>query len=202
MLTTGDRITGPFGEATVSRAEQADVPGVLAVFDSAVSWLTRKGLSGQWGTTPFSAIPNMHKQFVDWIAASTLFVARIDGAVAGTMVITDDVPSYAEHMWGRFPDTALYIEAFATARSLEGLGLGRALLQWAEEYANRNGKSELWLDCWADNPDLCNYYTRAGYNARGLLVVNQWHARLFEKQISHVQAERVLQNSPSRIGNR
>lgn len=194
---SGDRIVGLFGEAWVSQAAQSDVPGVLALFDDSVSWLTEKGLSGQWGTTPFSEIPNMHRQFADWIADGTLFVARLDGAVAGSIVITGVVPKYAATMWESFPYTAFYIEAFATARSLEGRGLGRGLLQWAEQYASRNGKTALWLDCWADNPDLCNYYRRSGYEARGLLVVNQWRARLFEKQLSPVEATRGVQSSPA-----
>ena len=32
-------------------------------------------------------------------------------------------------------------------------------------------------------PGLCDYYERAGYEPRGLLVVNQWRARLFEKRV-------------------
>jgi GNAT superfamily N-acetyltransferase len=181
---SGDRITGPFGEAWVSQATHADIPGVLAVFDDAVGWLTQKGLSGQWGSTPFSEIPNMHTQFADWIDDGTLYVARLDGEIAGTIVVTGEAPKYAAHMWDSFPNTGLYIEAFATRRSPEGRGLGRRLLQWAEDYAKQNGKSVLWLDCWADNPDLCDYYERAGYEPRGLLVVNQWRARLFEKQVA------------------
>jgi GNAT superfamily N-acetyltransferase len=179
-----DRITGPFGEAWVSRAEQSDVPGVLAVFDDAVRWLTQKGLSGQWGTTPFSAIPNMRRQFEGWIDDGTLYVARLNEKIAGTIVVSEEVPKYAAGMWESFPDGALYIEAFAAKRSPEGRGLGGGMLRWAEDYAREKGKSVLWLDCWADNPELCHYYERAGYEPRGLLVVNDWRARLFEKQIT------------------
>ena len=57
----------------------------------------------------------------------------------------------------------MYIEAFATSTVARGCGLGRSLLQWAEDYAKQKGKSVLWLDCWADNSDLCDYYERAGY---------------------------------------
>jgi GNAT superfamily N-acetyltransferase len=193
-------ITGPFGTAQVTRANVSDVPGVLAVFDEAVAWLTQKGLSGQWGTTPFSAIPNMHNQFIDWIHDGTLYVARLNGTVEATIVLTDQAPKYAAHLWHSFPSTALYIEAFAATRSPQGRGVGLALLKWAEKYGKESGKTMMWLDCWADNPDLCKYYEQAGYEARGLLVVNEWRARLFAKQLSNdmkLESAPGLQGSPA-----
>jgi GNAT superfamily N-acetyltransferase len=82
-----------------------------------------------------------------------------------------------------FPETALYLEALTTKRSLAGRGIGREILRWVDEYALQHGKTAIWLDCWADSGALVSYYRNAGYEPRGQFGVKEWRGQLFEKQL-------------------
>ena len=181
-------ITGPFGTLEISVAHAADLPGVLRLFDDAVAWLNARGVTGQWGTTPFSASPRSGPRFMGWIDAGALFVARQDGRIVGTVALAAQPPAYAAHFWETFPATAYYLEAFATARDRAGEGIGGALLAWAEAYARQRGKATIWLDCWADSRDLVAYYQRAGYTPVDTFSVGEWRGQLFHKALEPDEA--------------
>ncbi|MGO1049604.1 hypothetical protein [Crossiella sp. CA198] len=68
------------GRLTVRRGTVRDADTMLALFDDAVRWLTERGHTGQWGTAPFSAIPQRVQQVRGWGAAGALRVAERDEA--------------------------------------------------------------------------------------------------------------------------
>jgi ribosomal protein S18 acetylase RimI-like enzyme len=177
-------ITGPYGQASMAQATEADLPGVIALFDEAVAWLVSRGITGQWGTTPFSELPAMRARFHEWITEGTLFIARVDGVLVGTVVLSERIPGYALHVLPEFPEHAFYLEALATSRALAGRGIGRDLLRWAEDYAVAKGKRAIWLDCWADNSALVAYYTGAGLVPQRDFMVGNWRGVLFHKRLS------------------
>ena len=178
------KITGPYGEAWITRAGREDLPEVLALFDESVAWLVARGQEAQWGTTPFSELPRAHDRFMQWVEAGALYVARVGGRLVGVVTLSETVPYYATHLFESFPDTAYYLEAFTTARSMSGQGIGRDLLRWADQYALQHGKTTIWLDCWAGKPALPNYYQAAGYIPRQEFNVGEWRGLLMEKQLS------------------
>jgi GNAT superfamily N-acetyltransferase len=182
-MTFPQPISGPFGTLEISVAQPDDLPEVLGLFDDAVAWLNARGVTGQWGTTPFSASPRSGPRFMGWITPGALFVARQDGRIAGCVALAAQPPTYAAHFWREFPATAYYLEAFATARDRAGQGIGRALLAWAEATARRRGKDTIWLDCWADSPGLVAYYQRAGYTPTDTVTVGEWRGQLFHKAL-------------------
>jgi GNAT superfamily N-acetyltransferase len=177
------KITGSCGTLWIIPACAEDLPELLSLFDDAVAWLVRRGITQQWGTTAFSEIPQMHKRFMEWIDRGELFVARSDDKLVGTLALSKVAPHYVAHLWQSFPESACYLEAFTTTRSLVGQGIGQALLQWAEHYALQQGKNTMWLDCWADNHALCGYYQRAGFAPRSEFLVGEWRGQLFEKSL-------------------
>jgi GNAT superfamily N-acetyltransferase len=161
---------------------------VLGLFDDAVAWLNARGVTGQWGTTPFSASPRSVPRFMGWITPGALFVARQGGRIVACVALAEEPPTYATHVWPHFPATACYLEAFATARDRAGEGIGTALLAWAEGYARQQGKDTIWLDCWADSPGLVAYYQRAGYTPTGTVTVGESRGQLFRKALGPEQA--------------
>ena len=142
-MTFPQPITGPFGTAEISIATAEDLPEVLGLFDEAVVWLNGRGVTGQWGTTPFSASPRSEPRFMGWITPGALFVARQDGRIVGCVALAEQPPYYAAHFWQVFPATAYYLEAFTTARDRAGEGIGTALLVWADGYARQQGKDTI-----------------------------------------------------------
>ncbi|HEX8597957.1 MAG TPA: GNAT family N-acetyltransferase [Chloroflexia bacterium] len=183
-------ITGPYGEASITRATADDLPEVLALFDEAVVWLVERGQEAQWGKVPFSRLPGAHARFNQWIEAGALYVARIDDRMVGTVALSETPPQYAARFFDGFPATAFYLEAFTTKRWMSGQGIGRDLLRWAEQYAVEHGKASIWLDCWAGKPALPNYYQAAGYIPRREFALGDWQGLLLEKPLAPVEEER------------
>lgn len=177
------RVRGKYGELSIARATEGDLPDLLKLFDEAVAWLVEKGITGQWGTRPFSEMPSMVARFRGWIEDGTLFVGRIEGEIVGTVVLAEKIPQYALKTLPEFPDPAFYLEAFSTARSMAGQGVGGELLRWAETYAQEKGKAGIWLDCYADNHQLVEYYRRQGFAEISQFFVGGWRGMLFYKGI-------------------
>ncbi len=187
-MTFPQPISGPYGTLEISVAQAADLPDVLGLFDDAVVWLNERGVTGQWGTTPFSASPRSGPRFMGWIDAGALFVARQAGRIVGCVALAEQPPPYTAHFWPVFPATAYYLEAFATARRMKGQGIGGALLAWSDATARQQGKTTIWLDCWAGSPGLVAYYTRAGYTPTATFTVGEWRGQLFERRLPPAEA--------------
>jgi GNAT superfamily N-acetyltransferase len=148
-----------------------------------VRWLVERGIVGQWGTQPFSDQPKTREEFMGWIDRGEMFVARSNGAPVGTVALAETPPSYIAHHWETFPETAFYLEALTTKRSLAGQGIGREILRWVDDYGLQQGKTAIWLDCWADSEALVSYYRNAGYETRSTFGVKEWRGQLFEKRL-------------------
>jgi GNAT superfamily N-acetyltransferase len=176
-------LTGPHETLLITPAQREDLPEVLALFDETVAWLVSRGIVDQWGTAPFSEHQSRWAQFQRWIDRGAMFVARHHNKIIGTLAVGGEAPWYLTRYYPEFPPSAFYLEAFTTSRSVAGRGIGRTLLQWAEQYTLQSGKSELWLDCWADNPDLCCYYQGAGFVPREQFNVGEWRGQFFDKQL-------------------
>lgn len=167
----------------IDKATHHDLTEVLALFDQAQTWLHRRGLSGQWGTVPFSTNPAIVTRFQEWIGGGHLHVARSEETVLGTLAINPQPPAYLAAQCAPYLRQARYLEAFTTHRDHAGQGVGKALLQWAEATARQQGIDWLQLDCWAGNPNLRRYYQRAGFAEVSIFTLGTWQGMLFEKYI-------------------
>lgn len=172
---------------SISQAQKDDLVSILNLFDEAVVWLCQRGLEKQWGTEPFSTLPKRREQFMKWIEQEIMFVARLNERIVGSLALNPLAPWYIAARWEHFPSSAFYLEGFATSRAFIGQGIGRILLQWAEQYTCECGRTTIWLDCWGENALLVRYYQQMGFTTHGTFMVKEWQGQLFEKQI--VQAE-------------
>lgn len=87
--------------------------------------------------------------------ASGLFVARLDGQVVGVVAVSEQ-----EHWSGQVD---AYVGELVTAASFEGRGVGRALLERAEEWARDRGLARITLETGAGNSRARAFYARQGY---------------------------------------
>lgn len=170
-------------EIEIRVATRADVPRILTLFDGAVGWLVERGISGQWGTRPFSDHSHAEERFLAWIDPGVMFVAQIDGEIVGSLAISEHPPAYAEAACVGLPGPVYYLEAFVTDRSRAGQGIGRTMLAWAERRARDRGIGSLQLDCWSGNPALVAYYQRAGYVPVRRFEVGTWIGQLLVKEL-------------------
>lgn len=173
----------PGSQIEIVRATRADLPRIIALFDEAVQWLVERGITGQWGTVPFSEHPDVEQRFLGWIDPGAMVVARLGGEVVGCLAMVPHPPDYAADACAGLPGPAHYLEAFVTDRRLAGVGIGRKLLGWAEGDARRRGLRWLRLDCWAGNRELVSYYQRAGYLPVRQFGTGSWIGQLLVKDL-------------------
>ncbi len=182
-MTLPQTMQSPGDEMTIAPATRDDLFPLLKLFDGAVTWLNAHGLGNQWGSELFSTSLERQRQFLRWIDAGVFFAARLQGQIVGSVTLSPTPPWYIAKRWETFPISAFYLEAFTTARTHAGQGLGRALLQWAEYYTLETARTTIWLDCWAGNPALVHYYQQAGFTPHEIFPVHEWRGQLFEKRL-------------------
>jgi GNAT superfamily N-acetyltransferase len=145
---------------TVRAGDGSDAGAVLGMLDGAVAWLTALGRTGQWGTTPFSAIPARVAMIAEFTAEpGRLFVADLDGQPAGALAVgaaPEHIPPVCE------PE--LYVNLLVTDRAYAGRGVGAALTAHARDLTLARGLGLLRVDCYAgDDRALVRRYVALGF---------------------------------------
>lgn len=150
---------------------------MISILEEAGQWLLERGIY-QWLPGSFS-----RDRIANSIESGQIYLAKQGEEAIGTLTLqwSDKL------MWGDVPADAGYVHRLAIRRAFAGMGLGRMLLQWAEDTVASAGKRYLRLDCWTDNPALRQYYERAGYICRGEIAFQSkqqiWKASLYEKNV-------------------
>ena len=164
----------------VRRGGPDDAAGVIALFDEAVEWLVARGQTGQWGTEPLSRNERMVARVRDWAAGDGLWMAEIDGRVAGALV----VGVRPEHV-RPVDEPELYVELLLSSRALAGRGIGARLIAHAVVLAREAGVPLLRVDCWAGAPSLVAFYERQGFVRDGTFDVGGWIGQVFRMRLGH-----------------
>lgn len=158
----------------------ADADYLLAMLDDAVAWLVGRGLSEQWGTGPWTERPALVRRARELAASGDLWIARLDGVVAGAMALAGQAPDYVPPA----AEPELYIDLIVTARRYAGRGIGKALLDFARFQAEQRGVSLLRVDCWAGGEGaLPAYYQRAGFTPGTAFKVGDWPGQVLEQRL-------------------
>jgi len=176
------KLASPIGELVVTRATASDAPAVRALRDELASWMLQRGIR-QWSPGDLPA---------QWIEVGIGFgevslVSHDDRLVGSVTVVWDD-----PLIWGEQPESAGYIHMLMVDRAFGGHGIGRLILQCAEDSITAAGHPRARLDCVADNQSLRGYYQREGYRFVGTKTFPdlEWDGEtaLYEKQLSAQRA--------------
>ncbi|RVX40753.1 acetyltransferase (GNAT) family protein [Nonomuraea polychroma] len=156
-----------------------DIPAVLAMFDSAVAWLTAQGRTGQWGSRPFTGDPRRTQQITHWAESGGMRIADIGGTPAGCVVVG---PAHDYVTPATEPE--LYVQALVTDRRHAGRRVGRTLLDWAAQHARALGLPLLRVDCYAgDDGRLVAYYESCGFTRVQPFTVGEWPGMLLQRRL-------------------
>lgn len=156
-----------------------DADAVLAMFDGAVAWLVERGRTGQWGSTPFSQVPERVAMVAEKAAGGGMMIAEVDGVPAGCLVVGAPMP-YVEPA----AEPELYVQVLVTDRARAGHGVGRALLQWARAEAVRRGARLLRVDCYAgDDGALVAFYESCGFTREEEFTVGAWPGQVLAMRL-------------------
>lgn len=86
----------------------------------------------------------------------------------GVVVVNDDQSSkYADLPWQDQEGRPAVIHRLAVHPESQGKGIGKQLLQHAEELAKSKGYTSIRLDAYTANPAAIKMYERAGYSSVG-----------------------------------
>jgi len=134
-------------------ARPADAAAIHALRRELEDWMAARGLD-QWpvGSLPLERIEAQ-------VADGQWRVVRDDDGVRGAVRIVRHDPEY----WGDDDPPALYVHGLMVARRAARTGLGRALVEWADEQARAAGATWLRLDHRESNPHLDEVYRSWGF---------------------------------------
>ncbi|MGW5425541.1 GNAT family N-acetyltransferase [Streptomyces sp. NPDC003943] len=158
----------------------ADVPAMLAIFDSAVVWLNERGITAQWGTEQFSSRPKTVETIEQLAAEGDPWIAELDGVPVGTLTLTPHPGGYV----AAADEPERYVRFLATDGRFHGYGVGAALLAHAAEVTRQAGVSLLRVDCFAGSEGrLVAYYERQGFTRTEAFVVGEWPGQVLERRV-------------------
>ncbi|MBQ2956031.1 MAG: GNAT family N-acetyltransferase [Clostridia bacterium] len=125
------------------------------------------------------------------LAEDILYVAEIDGRIAGTVMYphTQD-PSYRTADWQiPYDSPVLTLHILAVHPDCRAMGVGRALVDYADTLARERGVLAVRLDTHENNLPACRLYEKCGYHYCGLVDLGleekyglKWY-RTYEKLI-------------------
>lgn len=156
-----------------------DAPVLLDLFDASIRWLVARGLTAQWGSTPFSDVPARVESVQRWAASGGLRVAERDGRPAAAIVLGEAqpyVPPAAE------PE--LYVVVLVGSHDRSARGAGAHLLARAEDEARALGRGLLRVDCFAGNDGrLVRFYERCGFTRDETFTVRDWPGQVLSRRL-------------------
>ena len=146
---------------TTRRATLADVPAILALVRRVVPLMQASG-NFQWSADyPNEAV------FTSDIAQNHLWVAELDGAIAGVAALTQDQDAeYAQADWD-VTQPALVAHRLAVDPTTQGKGVALALMAEAERQAVAQGLKVLRVDTNSENAATQRLFPKLGYRCAG-----------------------------------
>lgn len=146
---------------TIRPATLTDIPAIVQLIAEVVPAMNALG-NFQWD----SAYPNA-RVFENDIALNQLWVADVEGAVAGVAAITtDQEPEYAHVGWD-ITETAIVTHRLAVSEKFRGRGIAAALLMQAEQEAINRGINLLRIDTNTTNQATQKLFPKLGYRFAG-----------------------------------
>lgn len=169
----------------VRKAKKQEIEAVAALYDAVCDTLEARENYPGWAKGDYPTLRDAQAGE----AAGELFIAEENGMVIGTMMLREEQEQNARSAPWQLPlaeEEQLTIYTFAVGPDCRGKGVGRALLEYAEQWARQQGKKALRLDVHEINTPAIKLYESCGfryiatvdlgYGAYGL----KWF-RLYEK---------------------
>ena len=108
--------------------------------------------------------------FENDIKNNSLYILEDQGQCLGLISINEDQsPEYKELTWLKESGKILVIHRLAVNPEWQKQGIGRQLMDFAENYASEKGYTSIRLDAYSGNQRALNLYERRGYKRVGQL---------------------------------
>ncbi|MBY9078677.1 GNAT family N-acetyltransferase [Paenibacillus sp. HN-1] len=149
-------------ENVIRQGRMDDLEQIMALIAECVR-VMREGGSDQWN----ESYPN-REVIAEDIEQGTIYVLEDDGAPAGIIVLDEnEAEEYKSIDWVHKEGRYLVMHRLAVHPRIQGKGIARRLLAFAEDQAVREGYSSIRMDTYAKNDRALGLYLRLGYETRG-----------------------------------
>lgn len=145
---------------TFRTGSPGDTDAIMALFDANITWLVKRGRTGQWGSDPWS-IDSKKVEFVrDMLATGVVTLAEINGDVVGASVVSDHPMPYVPSL----EEGERYLKLLIASPAHRGSKIGHQLIVRAREHTVGAGEHLLRVDCWSGGDRrLVDYYIGEGF---------------------------------------
>lgn len=138
-----------------------DIPAIMQMITKVVPVMRAAG-NFQWGDDYPNPIV-----FGKDIELNQLWVADVNGAIAGvTAITTDQDPEYTDAGWD-ITEAAIVTHRIAVNPDFQGMGIAKALMQQAETVATQRGIKILRVDTNSENRVTQSLFPKLGYTYSG-----------------------------------
>ncbi|MNM16482.1 Acetyltransferase YpeA [compost metagenome] len=149
-------------ENVIRQGRMDDLERIMALIAECVR-VMQEGGSDQWN----ESYPN-REVIAEDIEQGTLYVFEDDGTPAGIIVLDEnEAEEYLSIDWVQKEGRHLVMHRLAVHPEIQGKGIARRLLAFAEDQAAREGYSSIRMDTYAKNDRALSLYLRLGYEVRG-----------------------------------
>lgn len=166
----------------IRHATLNDIPGIMRLIAEVVPAMNAAG-NFQWD----SSYPNA-AVFEKDIELNQLWVADVDGDIAGISAITtDQEPEYAGVGWD-INETAIVTHRLAVSTRYRGQGIAAKLMQQAEDEAIRRNIKTLRIDTNTSNQATQQLFPKLGYKYSGEIGLGfrpNLRFYCYEKRLEH-----------------
>ncbi|MCY6959140.1 GNAT family N-acetyltransferase [Clostridium brassicae] len=146
----------------IIQATEKDLQSVLDLMSNVVENLSKKGIF-QWD----SSYPN-RDIFLKDIKNHSLYVIKDNNSYLGTITLNEEqAPEYCNVDWLTSNKKTLVIHRLAVSPNYQGKGIGRKLIDFAEQLGHKKNYDSIRLDAFSKNLNSVNFYEKCGYIKTG-----------------------------------
>ena len=166
-------------ELVIRRALESDLTAVTAVLAGCIEEMRSRGID-QWDD-----VYPTREGFEADVAAGSLYVATSGTKeVVGSFTLDENQDAeYAEVHWSiRAPRVAV-VHRLMVDRRVQGRGIARELMRFAERLASDFGCTAMHLDAFSQNPQALGLYRALAYRHAGEVQFRKGRFLCFEKRL-------------------
>ncbi|MFD1361205.1 GNAT family N-acetyltransferase [Lentibacillus salinarum] len=168
-----------FANYIIRRATASDVDTVIRILRDAAGWLRDRGIY-QWD---FYLTDEAASEVRQAIKAGTTYLVTDNHQPVATFNLSHQQSELDASVWGNRDDNALYLHRLAVDKNYRHQQIGKKLLEWIQENSQTDSHV-LRLDCVADNPELNQFYVKAGFTFSGYAEAMKIQFSRYEKPLN------------------
>ena len=149
-------------DISIEVGELDDVDGLEQLYDELNDYLEKGVNYPGW----IKGVYPIRQNAIDGVKNHNLYVAKNDGKIIGSIILSNEPePEYYNAKWGFESDYSdvFVIRTFAVHPEFMKFGVGKALMEFADEYSVKSQVKSIRLDVYEGNIPAIKLYEKCGF---------------------------------------